>query len=146
MPSNSDCGSSSNFDCGSSCNTRLLTLWNSRLGHPNKVVLNKILAQLNINVSLGTQMNFCDACQYGKMHHASFPSTPLHTMTPFQIIHSDVWGLAPHLSLEGYRFYISFVDDYSRYTWIFPLCLNSEALTVFTYFSKMIEQQFQLQI
>ena len=140
------CESSSTSDCGTSCNTRLLTLWHSRLGHPNKVVLNKILAQFNIKVSPGTEMNFCDACQYGKLHQASFPSTPLHTTAPFQIIHSDVWGPAPHLSLEGYKFYISFVDDYSRYTWIFPLRLKSEALTVFTYFNKMIERQFQLQI
>ena len=140
------CESFSTSDCVTSCNTRLLTLWHSRLGHRNKVVLNKILDQLNIKVSPGTEMNFCDACQYGKMHQASFPSTPLHTTAPFQIIHSDVWGPAPHLSLEGYRFYISFVDDYSRYTWIFPLRLKSEALTVFTYFNKMIERQFQLQI
>ena len=84
------CESSSNSDYGNSCNTRLLTLWHSRLGHPNKVVLNKILAQLNIKVSPCTQMNFCDAFQYGKMHQASFPSTPLHTTAPFQIIHSDV--------------------------------------------------------
>ena len=93
----------SNSNCGTSCNTRLLTLWHSLLGHPNKVVLNKILAQLNKKVSPGTEMYFCDACQYGKMHQASFPSTPLHTIAPFQIIHSDVWGPAPHLSLEGYR-------------------------------------------
>ena len=140
VSSNSDCGSSSNSDYGSSCNTRLLTLWHSQLGRPNKVVLNKFLAQLNINVSPGTQMNFCDACQYGKVHQASFPSTPLHTTTPFQIIHSNIWGPASYLSLEGYRFYISFVDDYSIYTWIFPLHLKSEALTMFTYFNKMIER------
>ena len=56
------CESFSTSDCGTSCNTRLLTLWHSRLGHPNKVVLNKILAQLNIKVSPDTEMNFCDAC------------------------------------------------------------------------------------
>ena len=84
------CKSFSTSNCGTSCNTRLFTLWHSRLGHPNKVVLNKILAQLNIKVSPGNQMNFCDACQYGKMHQASFPSTPLHTTTSFEIIHSDV--------------------------------------------------------
>ena len=76
------------------CNTQsLLTLWHSRLGHPNRLVLNKVLSQLNIDVSSYAVVKFCDACQYGKLHQASFPPTLLHTTAPFQIIHSDVWGL-----------------------------------------------------
>ena len=104
------------------CNTQsLMTLWHNRLGHPNRLVLNKVLSQLNIIVSSYAAVKFCDACQYGKLHQASFPPTLLHTTASFQIIHSDVWGPAPFLSIDGYRYYISFVDDYNKYTWIFPL-------------------------
>ena len=129
------------------CNTQsLMTLWLSRLGHPNRLVLNKVLSQLNINVSSYAVVKFCDACQYGKLHQASFPPTLLHTTAPFQIIHSDVWGPASFLSIDGYRYYISFVDGNSRYTWIFPLRLKSEATAMFVFFNKMIERQFDSKI
>ena len=118
------------------CNTQsLMKLWHSRL------VLNKVLSQLNIDVSSYVAVKFFDACQYGKPHQDSFPPTLLHTTTPFQIIHSEVWGLAPFLSIDGYRYYISFVDDYRRYTWIFPLQLKSKATSMFVYFNTMIDSK-----
>ena len=65
------------------CNTEsLMTLWHSRLCHPNRLVLNKVLPTLNINVSSYAVVKFCDACQYGKLHQASFPPTLLLTTTP----------------------------------------------------------------
>ena len=119
-----------------------MTLWHSRLGHPNKVALHKVLSNLNVQVPANTHVMFCDACQYGKLHQNSFPSTPLHTTAPFQVVHLDVWGLAPLLSLEGYRYYVSFVDDFTRYTWIYPLSLKSEVPVVFMFFNKMVERQY----
>ena len=131
----------------SACNTQsLLSLWHSRLGHPNKLVLHKVLFQMSINVPSHTPITFCEACQYGKLHQVSFPSHPLHTTAPFQVVHTDVWGPAPLLSIEGYRCYAVFVDDFTRYTWIYPLRLKSEVLSVFEYFNTMVERQFTTQI
>ena len=85
---------------GSACNKHsLLPLWHSRLGHPNKLILQKVLSQMSIKVSSHTPVTFCEACQYGKLHQVSFPSLPLHTTTPFQVIHTDVWGPAALLSI-----------------------------------------------
>ena len=69
-----------------------------------------------------------------------------HTTKPFQIVHSNVWGPAPHLSLDGYKYYVSFVDDFTRYTWIFPLRLKSEVPSVFLHFNTMVKKQFDAHI
>ena len=123
-----------------------MNLWHGCLGHPNNVILNKVLAHLGIGVPTGVVLQFCDACHYGKLHQISLSSVPLHTTKPFQVVHSDVWGPSLLLSMEGYRYYISFVDDFTRYTWIFPLRLKSEAIVMFQHFNKMVERQFTAKI
>ena len=50
------------------------------------------------------------------------------------------------LSMDGYRYYISFVDDFTRYCWIFPLVLKSDALTTFKHFKCLIGKKFNLSI
>ncbi|KAH9741041.1 retrovirus-related pol polyprotein from transposon RE2 [Citrus sinensis] len=109
-----------------------------RFGHPNKHALKNILSSLALPASIP---DFCDACQYGKMHQLSFYSTGIKTKTPLELVYTDLWGPASIPSLHGYRYYISFVDDYSRYCWIFPLTLKSEALDTFKYFKTLVEKQ-----
>lgn len=56
-----------------------------------------------------------------KSHSLPFPSTALKATSPFDIIHTNVWGIAPTLSSLGYKYYVTFVDDSSRSTWIYFL-------------------------
>ena len=130
------------------CNSEsLVNLWHSRLGHPNKVVLHQVLSQINVSVPLNASLKFCEACKYGQLHQNDFPSSAfLHTTGPFQVVHTDVWGPAPLLSIEGYRFYIGFVDDFTGYTWVYPLRLKSEAAAICMKFLKMVERQFDIKV
>ena len=106
------------------------------------MILNKVLPKLRIKVSSHSNMLFCDACQYGKLHQFSFPSAHTHTTQAFQLVYSNVWGPAPQLSCDGYRYYISFMDDFTRYLWIFPLQQKSDVVTMFLQFNKMVPTQF----
>jgi hypothetical protein len=36
---------------------------------------------------------------------------------PLELIHSDVWGPAP-IFVDGYKYYIDFIDDFTKFTWI----------------------------
>jgi hypothetical protein len=52
---------------------------------------------------------------------------PFFTLTPkrvqsFDMIQSDVWGMAPIISHANYKYFITFIDDYNRFTWIHFLC------------------------
>ena len=138
---------SCNSATSSSCNAQhVVALWHNRLGHPNRMGLNKELTRLNLHSLSHTTPLFCDACQSGKLHQHSFPLSYQHTTKPFQIVHSDVWGPSPHLSLDGNKYYVSFVDDFTRYTWIFPLRLKSEVPSMFLYFNTMVKKQFDTHI
>ena len=49
----------------------------------------------------------------------------------FDIIHTDVWGPSPILSNLGFRYFLLFVDDFTRYSWIFPLKNKSDVFSIF---------------
>ena len=60
----------------------------------------------------------------------------------FDLIHSDVWGPSFVFSIGGSRYFVVFVDDYSRYSWIFHMKHCSELLQVYSNFAKKVETQF----
>ena len=64
----------------------------------------------------------------------------------FDLIHSDVWGPSPVSSIGESRYFVVFVDDYSRYSWIFLMKHRSELLQVYSNFAKMVETQFSKRI
>ena len=67
----------------------------------------------------------------------------LHKSTrPLELVHSDVWGPAPLTSHFGFQYYVIFVDDFSKYTWLFPLKNKSDVFNIFTEFHKKAKRQF----
>ena len=75
-----------------------------------------------------------------------FNQSTSFSTAPSQLIHSDLWGLAPELSCGGFRYYLIFIDDFSKYTWIFPLIRKSETFTYFCQFKLAVENQFGTKI
>ena len=75
-----------------------------------------------------------------------FDSVETKTLAPLQLIYADLWGPSHVCSTQGYNYYLSILDDYSRFTWIFPLSAKSDALEVFTNFKIFIEKHLQLPI
>ena len=61
---------------------------------------------------------------------------------PFDLVHSDIWGPAPTTTVHDYCYYILFIDDYSRFTWIYFLKNRSELSRTYIEFANMIRTQF----
>lgn len=74
-----------------------------------------------------------------KSHHLPFSPSLSTTSSPLDLIHSDVWGPSQITSHKGFRYYIIFVDDYSRFTWIYFMTHKSEVPKIFSLFKAQIE-------
>ena len=57
----------------------------------------------------------------------------------FDLIHYAIWGPSSVSSIGGSRYFVIFVNDYSRYSWIFHMKHRSELLQVYCNFAKMVE-------
>jgi hypothetical protein len=65
---------------------------------------------------------------------------------PFDLIHSNLWGSAPFVSKGGHKYYIIFIDDVSRDTWIYFMKHHSEALSIYKNVSTIIHTHFDASI
>lgn len=102
-----------------------ISVWHNKLGHPNHATFATIFKHLS-GKPLQQPSIFCDACSQGKMHQKPHISSVTTINRAFQLIHFDIWGPAYLPSYQGYKYYLSFVDDYTRYTWLYPVTLKSE--------------------
>ena len=81
-------------------------------------------------------------CQFYKQTSLPFNNSVSHVLSSFDLIHSDVWGPSLISTLGGSRYFVIFVDDFSRYTWIYLFKNHSKLYQIYRDFTKMIETQF----
>ena len=113
-----------------------------QLGHPSLTLFKKLCPQYS---SLSTI--HCEACQYAKHHRSSsLPRINKRVDSPFSLIHSDIWGPSSIVSKPGYRYFVTFVDDYTRITWLFLMKSRSELFSIFCNFHAEIKTQFNASI
>ena len=63
-----------------------------------------------------------------------------------QLVHSDVWGPTRETSHGGNRYYVSFIDDYSRKTWVYVMKNKSDVFYYFKIFKSQVEKEVNAQI
>ena len=88
----------------------------------------------------------CLHCQLEKQPALSFNTNNSICDTPFGLIHYDIWDPAPTPTVNGYQYFILFIDDYSRFTWIYFLKHRSELSQIYIDFTTMIIAQFSCTI
>ena len=96
-------------------------MWHNRLRHPNSHVLSTLLKSGSLgnkNVSIHFD---CTTCKLGKSKVLPFPNNASRATQCLDIIHSDVWGISPVVSHACYKYFVSFIYDYSRFTWVYFL-------------------------
>jgi hypothetical protein len=72
----------------------------------------------------------CDSCQRAKSHQLPYSLSPNVSKAPLELIHYDIWGPAPTF-VGRYSYYVSFIYDYSRYTWLYLLKHKSDIYHLF---------------
>jgi transposase InsO family protein len=84
----------------------------------------------------------CSVCKLGKSKTLLLSSHGSRTEKCFDIVHSDVWGISPIISHAQYKYFVTFIDDFSQYTWVYILWSKSEVLSIFQTFVAYVETQF----
>lgn len=116
-------------------------LWHLRLGHINLDRINRLvkdgpLRELNV----GT-LPVCESCLEGKMTKRPFSAKGERSKEPLQLVHSDVCGPLSVQARGGYEYFVTFIDDYSRYGYVYLMHKKSETFGKFKEFMAEAEKQ-----
>ena len=122
-------------------------LWHKRLGHPNFYKLQSLSSLLNFKKEPKIQKDFhCKTCHLAKQKHIPFVSRNNICSTPFELVHIDTWGPFSTPTHDGFRYFLTIVDDHSRATWVYLMKSKSDVLTIFPAFFTMVETQFETRV
>ena len=114
----------------------------SCLGHPSLSKFQKMVTRFSTLSSLA-----CESCQLGKHTRVSFPKhLNNRAKSPFELVHTDVWGPCRTASTLGFQYFVTSIDDYSRYTWLFLMKNRAELYSIFHKFYAEIQTQFNISI
>jgi len=122
--------------------------WHRKLGHPNYIVLSHLfkIGLLGNKQVICTIYVSCPVCKLAKSKTLPFPSGAHRASNCFDMIHSDVWGMSPVVSHANYKYFVTFIDDYSQFTWLYFLRSKSEVFSMFKKFLTYVQTQFQASV
>ncbi len=114
------------------------------LSHSNTISGIKKLLSGNLvkGFKLDAQANpdpVCEACKAGKMHSDPFPISTSRASKPLQLAHSDVHGPVKVSTHQGYRHWVTFIDDHSHFRAVYLLKKKSERFAAFKQFKAWAE-------
>ncbi|GJT68579.1 ribonuclease H-like domain-containing protein [Tanacetum coccineum] len=90
-------------------------LWHNKLGHHTDQVLSVLKKDLNIFDN--TSVIACEICQRAKQTKEPFPLSDHKSKTLGELVHLNLWGPYRVHNREGYGYFLTIVDDYSRAVW-----------------------------
>ncbi|GJU13904.1 ribonuclease H-like domain-containing protein [Tanacetum coccineum] len=125
-------------------------LWHHRLSHLNFDTIN-LLSKNNIVTGLlklkFVKDHLCSSCKLGKAKRKSFHTkTTLSSKRRLQLLHMDLCGPMRVESINGKKYVLVIVDDYSRYTWAHFLRSKDETPTVLIDFLTLVQKGLHAQV
>ncbi|GJX27603.1 ribonuclease H-like domain-containing protein, partial [Tanacetum coccineum] len=98
--------------------------WRCRLGHPAKPVLNVLKDSLQIDKN--DNVVCCEICQRAKQTREPFPLSDHTSKCLGDLVHLDLWRPYKVTSSEGFRYFFTVVDDYTRAVWVYLIKSKDE--------------------
>ena len=121
-----------------------IDLWHFRLGNPS---VERLLLLKQSYPFLTTDKEFvCDTCHHSKQKKLSFPGNDSHSSCVFALIHVDIWGHCNVTSLNGYKYFLTIVDDHSRFFWIFLMHSKAETQIHLKNFVVIVDKLFDTKV
>uniref|UniRef100_A0A1X7VFZ3 GAG-pre-integrase domain-containing protein n=1 Tax=Amphimedon queenslandica TaxID=400682 RepID=A0A1X7VFZ3_AMPQE len=110
-------------------------IWHDRFGHLNVRIVQKLAKEnlvCDFDFTPTNEIQFCESCLDGKPHRSAFPShSETRAKEPLELVHSDICGKVNSKTLSGAEYLLTFINDFTRYVWIYVLKQKSEAFEKF---------------
>ena len=127
-----------------------LDIWHYRLGHANEQTIKDMAhKQLVTGIILPkqAQLSFCEGCITGKMTRLPYRSVgEIRSKRKLRLVHSDVCGPMPTESIGGNKYFVTFIDDFSRCCAVYFLRSKSEVPEIFKEFEARVSNDCGEQI
>jgi transposase InsO family protein len=122
-------------------------LWHRRLGHLHHGAL-KIMQKISTGLPRGTlaQSDQCKGCTLGKYVKSTFHEKENRVSVILERIHTDVCGPFSVASIAKHRYYVIFVDEFSRKCWIFFMQKKDQTFSKFYEFKALVEKESGKQV
>lgn len=126
-----------------------LLRWHQRFGHLNLRDLNKLSSQemvIGLNMKGNSKELNCEICNKCKIHQLPYKNSTKREKEKLGLVHSDICGPMSVPSLGGARYFVTFIDDKSRYVEVVMLKKRSDVITAFKAYKKRAEKETGCQI
>ena len=87
----------------------------------------------------------CETCVEAKLTRSSFKTVERNN-EPLDLIHSDICDLKSSQSRDGNKYFITFIDDSTRYCYVYLLKSKDEAIEKFVLYKSEVENQLDKKI
>ena len=121
-------------------------LWHCRMRHINEKCVKKLIKNGTISPFDYESFETCESCLIGKMTRISFKGIRMRASDVLGLIHTDVCGPMPITTRDGYRYFITFTDYFSRYECVYLMKNKSESFEKFKEFQNKAENQLDRKI
>lgn len=131
---------------GTQCRSSKEHLWHRRYGHLGeknlqKLAKDKLVDEFDYNELV--KIDFCEPCLKGKHQRSQFPLFSERVSTkPLELVHSDVCGKLEMKSLSGAQYFVTFIDDMTKFTWVYVIKNKSDVFKKFCQWKKEVEKLF----
>ena len=120
-------------------------IWHARLGHVSGEYIKKMQTLGLINNIDYSGLSKCQICATSKLTKKTCNSVTRETKL-LELIHSDLGDLKQTMTRGGKKFYVTFIDDYSRFARIYLLRSKDEAFDMFLSYKAEVENQLDRKI
>ena len=104
------------------------------------------MKQFYPHISCNKFLGPCEFCHMAKQKCLPFPCSHTKSIKVFDLIHVDIWGPLSIPSTSGHKYFLTIVDDHTRFTWLYFLKHKSEASIHLQNFVALIETQFDKRV
>jgi hypothetical protein len=121
----------------------MVMLQHYRMGHLSFDKMSKVMPDVMCGVDKNKLV--CGACEFGQHTRTSYVSRGIRSISPFVLIHSDVW-ICHVISISGMKYFVTFIDWYSHMTWVYLMRHKNEVFRCFQDFYAYVKNQFNTHV